>query len=57
VALGYLKVEEIPSRVEIAQTFKPNPANRKVYDEQFNEFVQVYHRLKPIYARLNEVEH
>jgi xylulokinase len=56
VALGYMKVGDIPSKVEIAKTFKPNSDNRKVYDELFSEFVQVYHRLKPIYARLNEAE-
>ena len=53
VALGHLKVEEIPSLVGIARTFEPDPRNRAVYDELFREFVNLYKANKAIFARLN----
>jgi xylulokinase len=52
-ALGYLTFDEIPSRVQIAKTFQPNPHHREIYDELFKEFVNIYKRNKGIYARLN----
>ena len=56
VALGYLTVGDIRSRVEVANEFTPNSRNRELYDQRFTEFVRLYHNLKPIYARLNEAE-
>jgi xylulokinase len=56
VALGYLRVEEIPSRVEVAHTYTPDGSHRAIYDQHFSEFVRLYHSLKPIYARLNRTE-
>jgi xylulokinase len=53
VALGYLSVDDIPKRVEIAKTFTPNPQNRQLYDELHSEFVDIYKREKKFYARLN----
>jgi xylulokinase len=52
-ALGYLSYESIAERVEIANTYIPNPDNRKIYDELFAEFVEIYKRDKKMYARLN----
>ena len=42
VALGHLDVAEIGGQVQIAQTFIPNPANRQLYDDQFQTFLQLY---------------
>ena len=53
VALGYLNIDDIPDRVQINNTYRPNPDNRKIYDELFNEFVKIYQRDKRFYARLN----
>lgn len=53
LALGYLTVDDIPSRVEIAKTYQPNPDNRKIYDELFAEFVNIYKSNQKIFARLN----
>lgn len=53
VALGYLTVDDIPSRVEIAKIYQPNPDNRKIYDELFAEFVNIYKSNQKIFARLN----
>lgn len=53
VALGYLHVDRIPDLVEIAATYRPQPANRPVYDELFGEFLNVYRKNRSIFARLN----
>ena len=54
-ALGYLRYEEIGERVPVANTFMPQPENRKLYDEMFGEFVALYESNKKIFARLNRV--
>ena len=33
--------------------FKPDPANRKVYDKLFREFVNIYKQNRAMYKRLN----
>jgi xylulokinase len=53
VALGYLGYDDISERVQIAQTFTPNPDHRKIYDELFAEYLNVYKHNKKIFARLN----
>jgi xylulokinase len=53
VALGYLNFNDIPNRIQIANTYTPNPENRKIYDELFREFLNIYRSNKRIYARLN----
>ncbi|MEW5940343.1 MAG: FGGY-family carbohydrate kinase [Chloroflexota bacterium] len=54
-ALGYLRYDDIGARVPVAKTYKPNPANRKLYDELFAEFTAIYESNKKIFARLNRV--
>lgn len=54
VALGYLSFDDIPARVQIANTYQPNPRHRKIYDELFKEFVRLYKRNRRMYARLNK---
>ncbi|MBI5712136.1 MAG: xylulose kinase, partial [Chloroflexi bacterium] len=56
VALGHLTFDDVSSRVQIAHTYQPDPANRKIYDELFGEFVNLYNVNKKIYQRLNRVE-
>jgi xylulokinase len=53
VSLGYLRYEEIASRVLITETYIPNPYYRKIYDELFEEFIAIYESNRKIYARLN----
>lgn len=55
VALGYMSFDEIPQRVEIAETFMPSSGNRTVYDELFTGFKEVYTSNKAIYQKLNRV--
>jgi xylulokinase len=53
VALGYCTFDDIPAHIELADTYHPNPAHRQRYDELFTEFLNIYRRNRPIYARLN----
>ncbi len=53
LALGQMAVGDIPDRVQVENTYQPTPDNRAVYDELFAEYLQLYKRLRPIYARLN----
>jgi len=51
--LGYTTLEEISATAQVAHTYTPTSENRPVYDELFKEYLQIYQRNKPIYARLN----
>ncbi|HEY6706976.1 MAG TPA: FGGY-family carbohydrate kinase [Actinomycetota bacterium] len=53
VALGHLGWDEVAATVPIARTFEPDPANRRVYDTLFPEFVNLYRSTRKLYARLN----
>jgi len=53
--LGYLHYEEIGTHVAIANTYLPNPAHRKIYDELFKEFIAIYESNQKIHARLNRL--
>jgi len=52
-ALGYISFDDVPEADEITATYEPNPDHRKIYDELFAEFVQIYKNNKRMYARLN----
>ena len=52
-ALGYLRYDEIGTRVPVLTTYTPNPHHRKIYDELFNEFIAIYESNRKIHARLN----
>ena len=54
-SLGYLSFDDIASRIQIAHTYTPNRENRKIYDELFREFLNIYKCNKAIYKRLNRV--
>jgi len=53
VALGDLRVEDIPDRVRIRRTFEPDPGRHAVYGELFAEFRNLYKANRRIFARLN----
>jgi xylulokinase len=53
VGLGYITFDDIPDLIRIRQTFTPDPANRKIYDELFDVFVKIYKQNKKIFHRLN----
>lgn len=55
IALGLLRVEDIPALVPIAATYEPDLANAAVYDELFGEFLAAYRATRKIYARLDHL--
>jgi len=54
VGLGCIKFEDIPDLVKIENVFKPDPDNRKIYDELFAEFLQIYKNNRKMFKRLNK---
>ncbi len=54
VALGYIKFEDIPGLVKFADVYQPNPGNRKIYDELFREFLNIYKNNRRMFRRLNK---
>ncbi len=54
MTLGYIdKFEDIKKYVKIKQTYHPNPVLRKLYDNLFKEFKNIYKQNKRWYARMN----
>lgn len=53
VGLGYITFDDIPALTEYEATYRPNPANRALYDELYGIFVDLYRKNRSIYARLN----
>jgi xylulokinase len=53
VALGCTSFESLAESAQIENTYVPNPSNRRIYDDLFREFVNLYRATRPIYARLN----
>ena len=53
LALGRIRVEEIPAMVGIRATFEPESGGTSVYDEHYAEFVNLYKQTKQIHRRLN----
>ncbi len=57
VGLGYIKWEQIPKLVQIKKEYTPRPEYRKLYDDLFKEFVNIYKNNKAMYRRLNKFQH
>ena len=53
VALGELTFDDIPDRVSVAASYRPDPATAGLYTMLFGEFVGLYKRNRKAYARLN----
>jgi xylulokinase len=51
-----MRFEEIADHVRVKNTFTPNPQHRKLYDELFAEFLNIYKRNKAIFKRLNAIK-
>jgi xylulokinase len=52
IALGHATAEELASKVKVAQTFRPDPANRVVYDELYGHFKALYKANKGLHAKM-----
>ncbi len=53
IGVGALEWAEVPSRVEVAATYVPDPAVREVHDRQYAAFRDIYRRTHGIYALHN----
>lgn len=56
IALGYLTIDQVSERIAVKKEYRPNPENRKIYDELFKEFLNVHRHMKGIYKRLNTAD-
>jgi xylulokinase len=54
-AVGKMRFEDIPARVSIERVFEPIPGHRKIYNDLFREFLEIYRRNRPTYAGLHEI--
>lgn len=52
MGVGAITASDVPALVRVADVFEPNPAHRQIYDEAFATFVDLHHRLAPVYRRL-----
>jgi xylulokinase len=53
LALGRIRVDDMPAMVEVGRTFEPDPDAAKVYEMLYGEFVNLYKQTKQIHRRLN----
>ena len=53
VALGYLTFAGIPESARIQCVYTPKTEHRKLYDELFREFLNIYRKNRSIHRRLN----
>jgi len=54
VALGYGTFEDIAQQTKIDRSYLPNSKNRKIYDELFKEYLNIYAKNNKMYSRLNK---
>jgi len=53
VALGELSFDEIPDRVIVSASYRPDPQTAGLYARLYDEFVGLYRRNHKAHARLN----
>jgi xylulokinase len=56
MALGEIKLADIPALVEIDAKFEPDQANRQVYESLYTEFSKIYKSQKKMFRRLGHPE-
>ena len=53
VGMGYISFDDIPHLIQYDKTFHPDPANRELYDEMFDIFLEIFRKNHSIFRRLN----
>jgi len=53
IALGRIQATAVPAMVQTRSSFDPDPANRALYDDRFEQFKALYKQTKAIHRRLN----
>jgi len=51
--LGEIAFEDVPRLVEYEHIFEPLAANRAVYDERYQTFLEIHKRMRRVYRRIN----
>ena len=54
VGLGYIEWDHIAKHIEFSNVFKPNPENKKIYENLFKEYLNIYKIMRKTYKRLNK---
>lgn len=54
VAMKWINYSDIPSFVQVENTYTPNNGNKQKYDKQFEMFTTIYAKNKPIFTKLNK---
>lgn len=57
LALGELTWEQVPDLAPVERVYRPDAANRAVYDSGYAAFRELYRRNRRLYARLNPPAH
>jgi xylulokinase len=53
IGMGEIKFEDIPQLVQFKQIYQPQSSNRRLYDNRFDIFKNIYKQMKGIHHRLN----
>ncbi|MFO7632624.1 MAG: FGGY-family carbohydrate kinase [Caldilinea sp.] len=53
VGLGYLALDELDAHTPVARIFEPQSAPASLYDDLFEQFVEIYRKTHGIYRHLN----
>jgi xylulokinase len=53
VGLGEIGFDQVPDLVRFKKVYAPQSQNRKIYDERFQIFTEIYSHMKGIFRRLN----
>jgi xylulokinase len=53
VGLGWIRFEDIPRLVRCDKVYRPDPANRRIYDDLFGAFLEIQRCSKRTYRHLN----
>ncbi len=52
-ALGHMRFGDIPALVPIADTYEPDPSNKRTYDAAYSTFRRIHRSNRRLYARIN----
>lgn len=55
VGLGLIRYEDVPELVPVRRSYTPTPQHRRLYDERFATFVEVYQQMHKLHRRWNGV--
>jgi xylulokinase len=54
VGMKEILFDDVPNLVRFKKIYHPDPQNRKIYDDRYQVFTQIYQQMKSIYHKLNQ---